>query len=131
MTDKEKRDFISEEIRKKIIGPGYTEDSYLCLPDASDEIVVNRPQIVYTGGILFPKDASVIAGASSLNNITPASTSTVSSNGGDDSFANTLSTDNLFGRPPYGVNNNSNETDEDSNASGQTDINRSCHMLAC
>ena len=123
MTDKEKRDFISEEIRKKIIGPGYTEDSYACLPDASDEIVVNRPQIVYTGGILFPKEARVIAGASSLNNITPASTSTVSSNGGDDSFANTLSTDNLFGRPPYGVNNNSNETDEDSNASGTSSDN--------
>lgn len=54
MNDKEKRDFLLKEIQKRIVGPGYTQETYACDKDASDEILVNRPQIVYTSGILFP-----------------------------------------------------------------------------
>jgi len=57
-TEEQKRDFIAEEIRKRIIGPGFAKDVYICSPDASDEILTERPQVVYTSGILFPGEAS-------------------------------------------------------------------------
>lgn len=60
MTDKEKRDFLLKEIQKRIVGPGFTEEVYVCKLDASDEILVNRPQQVYTSGILFPKEPMLL-----------------------------------------------------------------------
>ena len=56
MENKERRDFITKEIYKRIIGPGFTEGALLCNEDASDEILDNRPSVVYTGGILFPQN---------------------------------------------------------------------------
>ena len=55
MTNKEQRDFLLKEIQKRIVGPGFSEEAYLCADDASDEILVNRPQIVYSSGIIFPQ----------------------------------------------------------------------------
>ena len=57
-TNKEKRDFIAAEISKRLIGPGYTEGVFACQDDASDEILDNRPIVVYTGGILYPQKSS-------------------------------------------------------------------------
>ncbi len=57
-TEDQRRDFIAEEIKRKIVGPGFAQDVYLCNKDASDEILTERPQVVYTSGILFPKQAS-------------------------------------------------------------------------
>lgn len=57
-TNKEKRDFIAAEISKRLIGPGYTEGVFACQDDASDEIMDNRPIVVYTGGILYPQKSS-------------------------------------------------------------------------
>ena len=54
-TDEQKRDFIAEEISKRIIGPGYSQETYACDDDASDEVIDFRPNIIYTAGILFPK----------------------------------------------------------------------------
>ena len=54
-TDELRRDFIADEIQKRIIGPGMTCDAFVCKDDASDEILDNRPNIVYTAGILFAK----------------------------------------------------------------------------
>ena len=54
-TDEQKRDFIAEEIRKRIIGPGYSQDTYACSDDASNEVIDFRPNVIYTAGILFPK----------------------------------------------------------------------------
>ena len=54
-TDEQKRDFIAEEIRKRIIGPGYSQETYACDDDASDEVIDFRPNVIYTAGILFPK----------------------------------------------------------------------------
>ena len=55
MDNKEKRDFLLNEVRKRIIGPGFTEEVYHCSQDSSDEILTNRPQVVYTSGIIFPQ----------------------------------------------------------------------------
>lgn len=52
-----KRDFIAQEVRKRIIGPGYAEDVYKCMVDATDEVLSERPEQVYTSGILFPAAA--------------------------------------------------------------------------
>lgn len=57
-TNELKRDFIAKEVRKRIIGPGYAEDVYKCLGDATDEILSERPEQVYTSGILFPVAAN-------------------------------------------------------------------------
>lgn len=56
MTNKDSRNFIAKEIQKHIVGPGFTQGAYVCADDCSDEILINRPQIVYTSGILFPHD---------------------------------------------------------------------------
>lgn len=72
MTSKERRDFIAHEISKRIIGPGYTEDAFACLPDASDEVLDNRSTVVYTGGILYPQrssDPDVITDATDNNEV--------------------------------------------------------------
>ena len=58
MTNKDKRDFIASEIKKRIIGPGYTEGVFACKSDASDEILDNRPIVMYTGGILYPQKSN-------------------------------------------------------------------------
>lgn len=55
MTYKEQRNFLLEEIQKRIIGPGFSEEVYQCADDSSDEILVNRPHIVYSSGIIFPQ----------------------------------------------------------------------------
>ena len=31
-TDEKRRNFIADEIKKRLIGPGYTEDAFLCKP---------------------------------------------------------------------------------------------------
>lgn len=54
-TDELRRDFIADEIQKRIIGPGMTCDAFVCKDDLSDEILDNRPNIVYTSGILYAK----------------------------------------------------------------------------
>lgn len=54
-TERNKRDFLANEITKRIVGPGFAQDVYECQSDASDEILTERPQVVYTSGILFPK----------------------------------------------------------------------------
>lgn len=54
-TEREKRDFLATEIEKRIVGPGFAQDVYLCDVDAEDEILSERPQVVYTSGILFSK----------------------------------------------------------------------------
>lgn len=51
----DKRDFIAKEIEKRIVGPGFAQDVFQCLPNAEDEILSERPQKVYTSGILFNK----------------------------------------------------------------------------
>jgi hypothetical protein len=56
MTEREKRDFIAKEITKRIIGPGYAEGVFLCNEEATDEILEDRPVMVYTGGVLYPKE---------------------------------------------------------------------------
>lgn len=56
MTNREKRDFIAKEITKRIIGPGYAEGVFLCNEEATDEILEDRPVMVYTGGVLYPKE---------------------------------------------------------------------------
>ena len=58
MTNKDERDFIASEIKKRIIGPGYTEGVFACKSDASDEILDNRPIVMYTGGILYPQKSN-------------------------------------------------------------------------
>lgn len=55
-TESNKRDFLANEITKRIVGPGFAQDVYECQADASDEILTERPQVVYTSGILFPKE---------------------------------------------------------------------------
>ena len=57
-TEEQKRDFIADEICKRIVGPGFAQDIYLTRADAEDEILVERPQIVYTSGILFATEES-------------------------------------------------------------------------
>lgn len=54
-TDEKRRNFIADEIKKRLIGPGYTEDAFLCKEDASDEILDQKPTTYYTAGILYPK----------------------------------------------------------------------------
>lgn len=54
-TDELRRDFIADEIQKRIIGPGKTCDAFVCKDDSSDEILDNRPNIEYTAGILYAK----------------------------------------------------------------------------
>ena len=54
-TDRERRDFIANEIQKRIVGPGLTAEVYDCANDFSDEILDDRPNVLYTSGILFPK----------------------------------------------------------------------------
>ena len=70
-TDELRRDFIADEIQKRIIGPGMTCDAYVCKDDSSDEILDNRPNIVYTAGILYakktPEDISGIMVDNSAN----------------------------------------------------------------
>lgn len=51
--DESRRDFIAEEIRKRIIGPGMTSDAFVCAEDYSDEILDNRPNVIYSAGILL------------------------------------------------------------------------------
>jgi hypothetical protein len=53
-TEGEKRDFLAKEIKKRIVGPGFAQDVFICSPDASDEILTERPQVVYSSGILYP-----------------------------------------------------------------------------
>lgn len=55
MSDKNRRNFILKEVQKRIIGPGYTEETYVCKDNAYDEILDNRSQRVYSAGILFPQ----------------------------------------------------------------------------
>ncbi len=69
MTNREKRDFIASEIVKRIIGPGYTEDTFVCNEDATDEIIDNRSAIlVYSGGILYPQNKDVSVNNQQENN---------------------------------------------------------------
>lgn len=76
-TEDQKRDFIAEEIKKRIIGPGFAQDVYICKPDASDEILTERPQVVYTSGILFPREATDTQGpeARQTQDVPPAAPS--------------------------------------------------------
>lgn len=55
ITNEESRDLLANEIKKRIVGPGLTEQVFVCQTDASDEILDNRPQVLYTSGILYPK----------------------------------------------------------------------------
>lgn len=83
-TESDKRDFLASEITKRIVGPGFAQDIYVCQPDASDEILTERPQVVYTSGILFPK----VEKDDKTDSASPTQTAVVSEN-------------NLFG-DPYG-----------------------------
>lgn len=51
--DEGRRDYIAEEIKKRIIGPGMTSDAFVCADDYSDEILDNRPNVVYSAGMLL------------------------------------------------------------------------------
>ena len=53
-TTKERRDFIADEVRMRIIGPGFAHEAYLCQPDSCDEILSERPNRVYMAGFLSP-----------------------------------------------------------------------------
>lgn len=91
----EKRDFIADEITKRIVGPGFAQDIYLCAPDASDEILTERPQVVYTSGILFPKSTQEATGDSSKE------------------LASDVDPGNLFGDPYSEFNSDSSQIDAD------------------
>lgn len=47
------RDFIQEEIRLKMLGPGYAKDIICCSEDAKDEIVPGDPKVLYSTGVLM------------------------------------------------------------------------------
>lgn len=81
-TESDKRDFLAREITKRIVGPGFAQDIFACRPDASDEILTERPQVVYTSGILFPK----VEQDDKKESASPTQTAVVSKN-------------NLFGDP--------------------------------
>ena len=63
---KEKRDFLAREICKRIIGPGFAQEVYVCNSDASNEILSERPNRVYTAGFLSPASKSEKSGDSLL-----------------------------------------------------------------
>ena len=96
INESDKRDFLAKEIKKRIIGPGYAQDVYLCRPDASDEILTERPQVVYTSGILFPKQEQ----DDSTESIPPQSSEVVN-------------VDNLFGVPYHDAKPNSEQEEGD------------------
>ena len=88
-TNKERRDFLVDEIRKRIIGPGFTQETYVCSPDASDEILTERPNREYTAGFLSPeiKENTNQQDNGSPNNHAPKQSSVTTSamfGGGDD-----------------------------------------------
>lgn len=50
------RDIIEQQLREKLLGPGYTRDLIVCNDDASDEILVADPaRYVYCTGVLKPR----------------------------------------------------------------------------
>ena len=102
MTSKEKRDFIASEIAKRIIGPGYTEGVFSCKEDASDEILDNRPIVVYSSGILYPKKSDTI------DDITPKDDN-------DDVIDNTITIDDQDDIADQDDNNTSHRIDKKSN----------------
>ena len=102
MTSKEKRDFIASEIAKRIIGPGYTEGVFSCKEDASDEILDNRPIVVYSSGILYPKKSDTI------DDITPQDDN-------DDVIDNTITIDDQDDIADQDGNNTSHRIDKKSN----------------
>lgn len=102
-TEELKRDFIANEICKRIVGPGFAQDIYLTSANAEDEILVERPQIVYTSGILFPNPADP-------SKATPQKTTTLQQSNND------VDVDDFFISPVMGVD------DEDSDSSNDDDF---------
>ena len=58
MESKEARDLIQEEIRLKMLGPGYAKDLILCSENANDEIIPGDPKKLYSTGVLTPTNES-------------------------------------------------------------------------
>lgn len=54
MDEKEMRLVIENQVREKILGPGFTKDIIVCNEDASDEILDTNPLDYYCTGILLP-----------------------------------------------------------------------------
>lgn len=54
MDEKELRLVLENQVREKILGPGFTKDVIVCSEDASDEILDTTPLDYYCTGILLP-----------------------------------------------------------------------------
>lgn len=54
MTDREARDIIENDIREKLLGPGYAKDIIVCSDDCYDEIIPESPRNAYRIGVIVP-----------------------------------------------------------------------------
>ena len=54
MTEQEARNLIEEELKLKMLGPGYAKDLIVCDPDAHNEIIPESPRLAYSLGVLLP-----------------------------------------------------------------------------
>ena len=63
-TPKDRRDLYVEEVKKKILGPGFAEDVYE-YPDLEHEIINQSPNLIYYTGVLFPEESDTTTTAHS------------------------------------------------------------------
>ena len=54
MTEKDARNLIEEDLKQKMLGPGYATDLIQCSSDATDEIIPENPRRAYSLGVLLP-----------------------------------------------------------------------------
>lgn len=76
------RKVYEDQLREKILGPGYTKEVFACSEDCSDEILDQDPLKIYTTGILGP-----VGAAESTNYV-------VDNNQDDEDFDNVTSDSN-------------------------------------
>ena len=90
MNDKEKRDLFTQEIRTKVLGPGFMAD-VLLTPNVNEEILLSSPLEVYFTGVLFPRskeDSSNASFASSDTVVTEADMGEATEDDGLDNASN-------------------------------------------
>lgn len=56
--EQEYRKVFEDQVKEKILGPGYAKDIFVCSEDASDEVLDNIPTDLYCTGVMTPVDSS-------------------------------------------------------------------------
>ena len=56
--EQEYRKVFEDQVKEKILGPGYAKDIFVCSEDASDEVLDNVPTDLYCTGVMTPIDSS-------------------------------------------------------------------------